>query len=132
MANERTITTEVVEYVQSVTHDSISDDVRQELHRCIVDGLAVMLSGSVAACSRIIHQYIRDTNTTGVSAAVGTDIVTSASLAALANGVAGHADDFDDTQLAQTPDRIYGLLTHPTVPALASAMAVGVTSRQVV
>ncbi len=44
--------------------------------------------------------------------------------AALANGTAGHADDFDDTQLAQTPDRIYGLLTHPTVPALAATLAV--------
>jgi 2-methylcitrate dehydratase PrpD len=32
--------------------------------------------------------------------------------------------DFDDTQLSTTPDRTYGLLTHPTVPALASALAV--------
>jgi 2-methylcitrate dehydratase PrpD len=32
--------------------------------------------------------------------------------------------DFDDTQLSSTPDRTYGLLTHPTVPALASALAV--------
>jgi 2-methylcitrate dehydratase PrpD len=125
MASEKTITTEVVEYIQGITHDSIPDDVRQELHRCIVDGLAVMLSGSGAACSKVVHQYIRDTNTTGASAVVGTDIASSASLVALANGVAGHADDFDDTQLAQTPDRIYGLLTHPTVPALASALAVG-------
>ncbi len=125
MASDRTITTEVVEYVQGITHDSIPDDVRQELHRCIVDGLAVMLSGSGAACSKIVHRYVQDANTAGTSAVVGTGIVTSASLAALANGVAGHADDFDDTQLAQTPDRIYGLLTHPTVPALASALAVG-------
>ena len=32
--------------------------------------------------------------------------------------------DFDDTQLSSTPDRTYGLLTHPTVPALASALAI--------
>ena len=48
-----------------------------------------------------------------------------AEFAALAAGVSGHAHDFDDTQLASTPDRVYGLLTHPTVPALSAALAVG-------
>lgn len=44
---------------------------------------------------------------------------------ALVNGTSGHADDYDDTQLASSQDRIYGLLTHPTVPVPASALAVG-------
>ena len=33
--------------------------------------------------------------------------------------------DYDDTQLSSTPDRVFGLLTHPTVPALAASLAVG-------
>ena len=33
--------------------------------------------------------------------------------------------DWDDTQLSTTADRIFGLLTHPTVPPLAAALAVG-------
>ena len=33
--------------------------------------------------------------------------------AALANGASGHAMDYDDTQLSTTPDRTFGLLTHP-------------------
>jgi len=33
--------------------------------------------------------------------------------------------DFDDTQLSTTPDRIFGLLTHPTIPPLVAALAVG-------
>jgi 2-methylcitrate dehydratase PrpD len=45
--------------------------------------------------------------------------------AALVNGTSGHADDYDDTQLSTSPDRIYGLLTHPTVPVLAAALAAG-------
>jgi hypothetical protein len=44
-------------------------------------------------------------------------------LAAWANGTAGHAMDYDDTQLATDPQSVYGLLTHPTVPALAAALA---------
>src|SRR2546423_1244405 len=36
-----------------------------------------------------------------------------------------HGMDYDDTQLSTTPDRTFGLLTHPTVPVLAAAMAAG-------
>ena len=48
----------------------------------------------------------------------------SAAQAALANGASGHAMDYDDTQLSTTPDRVFGLLTHPTTPALAASLAV--------
>mgnify|MGYP003694733883 CR=1 FL=1 len=45
-------------------------------------------------------------------------------LAALANGASGHAHGLRyDTQLSTTPDRTFGLLTHPTVPALPAALA---------
>ena len=40
------------------------------------------------------------------------------------NGTSGHAMDWDDTQLSSTPDRIYGLLTHPTMPPLTAGFAV--------
>jgi len=40
------------------------------------------------------------------------------------NAGSGHAMDYDDTQLSTTPDRTFGLLTHPTVPVLAAALAV--------
>jgi 2-methylcitrate dehydratase PrpD len=51
-------------------------------------------------------------------------------LAAFANGVSIHADDFDDTQLAVAKDRIYGLLTHPTVSVLPPAFAICEMSRR--
>ena len=41
----------------------------------------------------------------------------------MANGTFIHADDYDDTQLSVAPDRIYGLLTHPTVPVLPPVLA---------
>jgi 2-methylcitrate dehydratase PrpD len=55
----------------------------------------------------------------------GSNIKTAARFAAFANGVGIHADDYDDTQLAVAKDRVYGLLTHPTAPALPSAIAKG-------
>ncbi|MGH6689190.1 MAG: MmgE/PrpD family protein [Gammaproteobacteria bacterium] len=46
-----------------------------------------------------------------------TSLRTSPTWAALANGAAGHAHDFDDTNFA--------LLGHPSVPLLATALAGG-------
>jgi 2-methylcitrate dehydratase PrpD len=43
----------------------------------------------------------------------------------MVNGASGHADDYDDTQLSTAPNRIYGLMTHPTVPVLSAALALG-------
>jgi 2-methylcitrate dehydratase PrpD len=46
---------------------------------------------------------------------IGTRLRAGATEAALANGVAGHAHDFDDTN--------FTLLGHPSVPLLAAALA---------
>jgi 2-methylcitrate dehydratase PrpD len=40
-------------------------------------------------------------------------------------GTAGHAHDWDDTQVSRDPDHQYGLLTHPTIPPLAAALVIG-------
>ena len=123
-ASQPTMTEEVVQYIHDLTYEAIPAEVRQELTRCLVDGFGVVLSGVPAACSLILQRYITESRTPGEASVVGTNITTSAELAALANGVAGHAEDFDDTQLSTSPDRLYGLLTHPTTPALAGTLAV--------
>ena len=53
-----------------------------------------------------------------------------ARFAAFANGLAIHADDYDDTQLAVAKDRVYGLLTHPTAPALPPVLALAERDRR--
>ena len=47
-----------------------------------------------------------------------------ARFSAFANGIAIHAHDYDDTQLAVAKDRVYGLLMHPTAPVLPAVLAV--------
>ncbi|MBI2999460.1 MAG: MmgE/PrpD family protein, partial [Deltaproteobacteria bacterium] len=61
----------------------------------------------------------------GESTVIGSGFLAPAARAALANGVAGHAIDYDDTQLSTSKEAVYGLLTHPTVPVLAAALGVG-------
>jgi 2-methylcitrate dehydratase PrpD len=98
--------------------------------RCVIDGLGVMLAGSTTQGSGILRDHVRSSERTEEATAFGAHpFRTSAASAALLNGFSGHALDFDDTQLSTTADRIFGLLTHPTIPPLAAALAVGERQR---
>jgi 2-methylcitrate dehydratase PrpD len=95
--------------------------------RSILDGIGLALAGSVAESGHIVRKHLKSL---GCDAARGCTIIGSnmkmpARFAAFANGVAIHADDYDDTQLAVAKDRVYGLLTHPTAPALPPVLAIG-------
>jgi 2-methylcitrate dehydratase PrpD len=104
---------------------SMPADVVAQAKRCLVDGFGVILAGSTVKGSAIVRDYVRSVNDRKESTAVGAGgFMTSAAHAALINAASGHAMDYDDTQLSTTPDRTFGLLTHPTVPALAGALAV--------
>ena len=61
---------------------------------------------------------------------IGTSMRVPARFAAFANALAIHADDYDDTQLAVAKDRVYGLLTHPTAPALPPVLAIAERDRR--
>jgi 2-methylcitrate dehydratase PrpD len=94
--------------------------------RCIIDGLGVMLAGSTQDASHILRDYVRGSDARSESTAFGpTAFRTGTASAALLNGTSGHALDWDDTQLATSADRIFGLLTHPTMPPLAATLAIG-------
>jgi 2-methylcitrate dehydratase PrpD len=85
----------------------------------------VILAGSTLQGSAIVRDYVKGASHRQDATVLGAaGFMAPAASAALVNGASGHAMDFDDTQLSSTPDRTYGLLTHPTVPALASALAV--------
>jgi len=98
----------------------------EQAKRCLVDGFGVILAGSTVRGTEIVRGYVKRATGKKESTVLGAgSFMAPASFAALVNGASGHAMDFDDTQLSTTPDRTYGLLTHPTVPALSSALAVG-------
>lgn len=119
------ITQETARFIVDTGYDDLPEALRRESLRCIVDGLGVMLAGAPEECTQIIHRYVGSLGVSGAARVPGFAASYPAEFAALAAGVSGHAHDFDDTQLASTPDRVYGLLTHPTVPALSAALAVG-------
>lgn len=116
----------LVTFITTASLASMPDDVVAMGKRCLIDGFGVILAGSTVEGSAIVRQYVRSlTDKRGASILGPERLMVPAAQAALANGAAGHAMDYDDTQLSTTPDRTYGLLTHPTVPALAASLAIG-------
>ncbi len=115
------VTEEIARFVLETP--TIPEEVRRLGTTHLVDGVAVMLSGASEASGAIVRAHLRDLAGAPRAAVLGSALRAPAQLAAWANGTAGHAMDYDDTQLATDPRSVYGLLTHPTVPALAGALA---------
>jgi 2-methylcitrate dehydratase PrpD len=119
------ITQEIAGYVARTRYRDIPSDVIQLARGFILDGLGVALAGSTDQCARLVQRHVRRMGGSAECSIVGTSASAPAPQAALANGVAGHAMDYDDTQLSTSKEAVYGLLTHPTTPVLAAVLAVG-------
>jgi 2-methylcitrate dehydratase PrpD len=85
--------------------------------RAILDCLGVMLAGSIEPAARIVAEVARAEGGSPLATVVGTPLRTGTVWAALANGTAAHALDFDDTNFA--------MLGHPSAPVLSAALAAG-------
>ena len=126
------ITDEVAAFVVATTAKDIPADVMHLGKRSVIDGLGLALAGASSECGHIALQYLQSLGLSSAngSTVIGTSAKIPARFAAFANGLAIHADDYDDTQLAVAKDRVYGLLTHPTAPALPPALALAERDRR--
>jgi len=119
------LTAYVADFIASTKYTDLPKDVVQLGKKSILDGLGLALAGSVAKSGALVRRHLQGLGCTGgASSVIGSNLRVPARFAAFANGTAIHADDYDDTQLAVAKDRVYGLLTHPTAPALPAVLAV--------
>jgi len=125
------LTKYVAEFVVQTQLADIPAEVIDLGKKSLLDGIGLALAGSKLQTADILQTY---TNSLGFSGRSSTVIGASTKLpprfAAFVNGVAIHVEDFDDTQLAVAKDRVYGLLTHPTVSVLPAAFALAETNRK--
>lgn len=131
------LTRYVTDFILKTKYEDIPAPVLELGRKSILDGLALALAGSVSEMGPLIRKYIEAQGFSGGKASIiGTHLKAPARFAALANGVSIHADDYDDTQLSVAADRVYGLLTHPTVPVLPAILAMaeshGYTGKEIV
>lgn len=119
------LTRQVAQFIVETTNDALSAELVELGKKSILDGFGLALSGSVARSGELVRQHLDDLGLgEGAATVIGMGRKVAPRFAAFANGVGVHADDYDDTQLAVAKDRVYGLLTHPTAPALPAAFAV--------
>src|SRR5581483_6037378 len=118
-------------------YPDIPPEVIDLAKKSILDGIGLALCGSAAESGAIVRKYLASLGLngggSGASTVIGSSLRVPPQFAAFANGIGIHADDYDDTQLSAAPDRVYGLLTHPTAPVLPPALALaesrGMTGR---
>jgi len=125
------LTAYVADFIASTKYSDIPKDVMHLGKKSILDGLGLALAGSVAKSGELVRHHLQGLGCAdGVASIIGSNLRVPARFAAFANGTAIHADDYDDTQLAVAKDRVYGLLTHPTAPALPAVLAVAEQDRR--
>ncbi len=90
----------------------------------ILDSLGLALAGTLSPAGRIVREHVVSLGSVdAVATILGSDRRTAPRFAALVNGTAIHADNFDDTNPQADPARNGGI--HATGAVLAAALASG-------
>ena len=120
-----TATAQAAAFIESLTPAMIPREAARIGRRCVLDGLSVMIAGLAEETYVLLADDVQEQGGRKDALLFGRGrLKVPAPLAARVLGGAGHAHDWDDTQVSNDPRHQYGLLTHPTVPPLAAALAV--------
>ena len=136
MSTQTHITREIADWSTDLTFDKVPPEARRIAKRCILDALGLIIVGARQECTRIVMEHCLESGGGEQATIFGEKQArVPAASAAMVNATAGHSMDWDDTQLSSYPDRVFGLLTHPTIPAFTAALATaekmgGVTGEQ--
>jgi 2-methylcitrate dehydratase PrpD len=118
-------TAAAADFIESLTVADIPREAVRIGRRCVLDGLAVMVAGLAEDTWKLLADEAEEQGGRRDALLFGRGRTrVPAAIAARVLGGAGHAHDWDDTQVSNDPRHQYGLLTHPTVPPLAAALAV--------
>ncbi|MBI11284.1 MAG: MmgE/PrpD family protein [Rhodospirillaceae bacterium] len=99
----------------SFTHDSLPAEAVEVARHCFLDWLGVTLAGSTEPLARILLEDAIAAGGKPQSTIIGDGRKVSMQQAALINGSAGHALDYDDVHLLMPG--------HPTVPVVPALLA---------
>ncbi|HWO43934.1 MAG TPA: MmgE/PrpD family protein, partial [Candidatus Eisenbacteria bacterium] len=100
------LTEEIARFVAGTRYRDIPAEVVRLARGFILDGLGVALAGSTEDGARIVRRHVSRLGGRPEATVLGTTLRAPVPEAALANGVAGHAMDYDDTQLSTSKDAV--------------------------
>jgi 2-methylcitrate dehydratase PrpD len=110
-------------FVERVTFTAIPTEALRIGTRCLLDGLGLFVAGSEEHTVQIlVEEAVEIGGRPDALLLSRGKTKVPAPTAARVLGTAGHAHDWDDSQVSTDPAHVYGLLTHPTIPPLSSAL----------
>lgn len=117
-------TKKIADFIVNTAHGSIPSQAFEVAKTAFLDCLGVMLAGSRDDSAKICAALVREEGARAESTVIGQGFKTSAAMAALANGAASHALDYDHSFSLQ------GQPTAALIPALISqGEALGTSGR---
>ena len=120
------LTAALAERAAAWRHEELAADMRELVRQCVLDWIAVCLAGAHEPLTRMLAEEAREQGGHAQATVVGQGFATSCRQAALVNGAASHALDFDDVNMSFSG--------HPSVvlvpPLLALAEARGASGAE--
>jgi 2-methylcitrate dehydratase PrpD len=113
---------ELSAYIAAALRKPLPSAVVEKTKHHILDTLAAMISGSRLAPGKKATAYVKTLGGVKESCVIGSNIVTTAVNAALANGMLAHADETDDSHAPS--------LTHPGCGIVPAALAMAERERR--
>ena len=117
----RTVIEQLAAYAAGESFDKLPEAAVRGARRAILDTLGVTLAGAPETTARRVRALLAHRRSAAEATVAGTGLRASVEDAALANGTAGHALDYDDVQAS--------LSGHPSVPVLPAALALAERQR---
>src|SRR5215813_12037166 len=111
------VTRRLSDYIAAAAGRALPPPVTMKTEDHVLDTLAAIVSGSRLAAGMQAAAYVKRLGGTPEATVIGTGLVVPAELASLANGMAGHADETDDSHLRGR--------FHPGCGIVPAALAVG-------
>lgn len=111
------VTEKIGQFIVNASLDEMPVGAIKTAKQAMMDCLGCTLLGAVQPIGKIISEFVIEAEARPVASIVGHGEKTAPHLAALANGIMAHAEDYDDISLG-----IYG---HPSPPLLPAVLALG-------
>jgi 2-methylcitrate dehydratase PrpD len=109
------MTARLVEAVRGLRYEDLPDEAREVARHCVLDWLGVTIAGAHEPLVDILVDAVVRPERSEDAALVGRRERATRPTAALVNGAAGHALDYDDAHMWMTG--------HPTAPVLPAILA---------
>src|SRR5882757_10497598 len=111
------VTAEIARRATALAWSDLPDDLVERTKQCLLDWFAVTVAGAQEELTDILIREAIEDGAKGKASLVGRSETTLPSTAALINGAASHALDYDDVNFA-----MHG---HPTVTVVPALLALG-------